>query len=125
MAKPPLAARPAAAAAGMTPRAALDAIIALLEREQSLLVQPDADALQSLAAQKQALLNQMQAAGCNAPAAARDPALRALTMRAQQLNAGNAKLLALQRTSSEGRLQLLRGGQASGALYRANGYLAA
>lgn len=108
----------------MAARAALGALVALLEHEQSLLVEPDADALQALAAQKQVLLNRVQATGCGAQATAADPALRILATRAQRLNAINAKLLAMHRTSCESRLQVLRGGPSAGALYRANGYLA-
>jgi flagellar biosynthesis/type III secretory pathway chaperone len=107
------------------PHAAIAAFIALLEREQQVLAQPQADALEAIAGQKQALLNQMQAAGVSARAGLEDPALRALAARAQRLNGANARLLALHRAACESRLQLLRGGQSANALYRASGYLGA
>ncbi len=114
--------------AGITLRETIIAIIALLEREQQLLAQPQADALETIAGQKQALLNRIQtdAPGRGAQSvqsALKDPALRALAARAQQLNAANARLLALHRTACESRLHLLRGGSSANALYRANGYL--
>lgn len=106
-------------------RAALTAIIELLEREQQLLARPQADALEAIAVQKRTLLNQLEVPARGAQALRDDPALRALVMHAQQLNAANARLLALHRNSCESRLQLLRGGESASTLYRANGYLGA
>jgi flagellar biosynthesis/type III secretory pathway chaperone len=98
------------------------AFIALLERERQLLVQPQIDALEVMAGQKQALLNQMAMASGAEHAGRQDPALHALAARAQQLNAANARLLALHRASCESRLHLLRGGPTADSLYRANGF---
>ncbi len=109
-----------AAAADSAACTAIIAFIALLEHEQQLLVQPQADALEAVAGQKQALLQQM---AMPTGAARQAPTLLALVARAQQLNSANARLLALHRASCESRLHLLRGGQSANALYRANGYL--
>jgi flagellar biosynthesis/type III secretory pathway chaperone len=119
---PKLRPPPAAAA---DPHAALTAFIVLLEREQQLLAQPQADALEGIAGEKQALLKQMEIPGRNARAALQDPALHALATHAQHLNAANARMLALHRASCERRLQLLRGGPSANTLYSATGYLGA
>lgn len=103
-------------------RAALLAYFTLLEREQQLLTHPDAEALQAVAIEKQALHNQIQALA--APATTQqDPALRELVQRTHALNLTNARLVALQRNSCESRLHILRGVDPATSLYRANGYL--
>jgi len=112
-------------AAEIAPRVAITALISLLEREQQLLAQPQADALETITEQKHALLKQWDVPNRSTCAAAHDPALRALVAHARQLNAANAKLLALHRASCESRLQLLRGGPSATTLYHANGYLGA
>jgi flagellar biosynthesis/type III secretory pathway chaperone len=125
MPKPQPAPPPATGVANLGPRAALTAVIALLEHEQQLLAQPQADALAAVAAQKQVLLQQMEASVHSSRGALNDPAVRALTVRAQRLNATNARLLALHRTCCESRLHRLRGTQATHTLYGASGYLGA
>lgn len=125
MPKPQPASPPPTKAADPGPRAAITAVIALLEHEQQVLTQPQADALETIAAQKQTLLQQMETSVRAATGALKDPALLALAIRAQQLNATNAKLLALHRTCCESRLQQLRGTQSPQALYSASGYLGA
>lgn len=102
--------------------ATLLAFIALLEREQHLLTQPQAEALEALATEKQPLLNQIQALA-DARTMSNDQPLRELLQRAHALNASNARLLTLQRSSCDVRLNLLRGVDPATALYRANGYL--
>ncbi len=114
---------PRATTVEANPRAVLAAFITLLEREQQLLARPQADALQAMAIEKQTLLKQMEIPGSTARAAVQDPMVKALAARAHQLNAANARLLALHRTSCESRLQALRGGQSSNTLYSASGYL--
>lgn len=114
---------PRATSVEPNPRAVLAAFITLLEREQLLLARPQADALQAVAVEKQALLKQMELPGNPARAARQDPMVQALAARAQQLNAANARILALHRASCESRLQVLRGGQSSNTLYSASGYL--
>ena len=101
------------------------AFIALLEREQQILARPQADALEAIAGQKQVLLDQLALAGRGAPTGQRDPVLRALAARARQLNATNARLLALHRNVCDSRLQVLRGTPSAPSLYRANGLLGA
>lgn len=125
MPKPQPAPPPVSRSADPGPRAAIDAVIALLEQEQQLLAQPQADALEAVTARKQALLQQMETSVRAAAGTLKDPALHALATRAQQLNATNAKLLALHRTCCESRLQQLRGAQSPQALYSASGYLGA
>jgi flagellar biosynthesis/type III secretory pathway chaperone len=125
MAKLQPASPPVTAAADLAPRTAITAVIALLEHEQQLLAQPQADALAAVAAQKQALLQQMEASVFATRGALNDPAVRALVRHAQRLNATNARLLALHRTCCENRLHQLRGTQSSHALYSASGYLGA
>jgi flagellar biosynthesis/type III secretory pathway chaperone len=122
MTKPQPAPPQAAVAA---PHAAIIALIALLEREQQLLVQPQAEALEIIAAQKQALLKQIALPPGDAHTVRQDPVLRALAARGQLLNAANARMLALHRGCCESRLHLLRGAQSANALYRANGYFGA
>lgn len=102
--------------------AALLAFIALLEREQQLLIQPHAEALETLAGEKQPLLNQIQALA-DARTVSNDRPLREMLQRAHALNAANARLLTLQRASCDSRLGLLRGIDPATALYGASGHL--
>jgi flagellar biosynthesis/type III secretory pathway chaperone len=115
-------------AAHATPRAAIVAFIALLEREQRLLAQPQADALEALSVEKQRLLAQIDtlyrgASAAGARAAPPDATTRVLAAQAQQLNAINARLLALHRNACESRLRVLRSNTAGTLLYSASGYL--
>jgi flagellar biosynthesis/type III secretory pathway chaperone len=104
----------------------ITALVELLEREQSELIAPRADALEALAQKKQALCQALQPAvtggRARSSATTDDAQTRTLFARAQRLNASNAAILAMHRASCEGRLRVLRGDNAA-TLYRANGYL--
>jgi flagellar biosynthesis/type III secretory pathway chaperone len=119
---------PNTARAGTTPREAIRAFIALLERECEALTQPQAaahaDGLEAIAGEKQSLTRELQALCARAGQAElkADREFRSMVERARQLNDGNAKLLTMQRGFCESRLHLLRGGDAN-ATYRANGTL--
>jgi len=111
---------------GTAAHALMRAFIALLEREQQLLAQPQAEALQAIAAEKQALAQKLHACSTRCArtvGAPVDAEMSVLTKRARALNTINAKLLAMQRSCCESRLNLLRGRDAADTLYRANGYL--
>lgn len=115
---------PSQASGQLTPREAITAFIALLEREQQVLAQPQADALEAIANEKQVLLKALPAPGARSAGGtdyAQDPGMRALVERAQQLNHMNARLLNMQRTFCDSRLRLLQGGNAGNGLYHANG----
>lgn len=110
--------------------AALRGLIALLQREQELLVQPAVDALNAIAAEKQALLKKLHSLGLTASAVSAraqprelEPEILELTRRAQWLNTANSRLLSMHRTFCENRLRLLRGDSGK-TLYGASGYLA-
>jgi flagellar biosynthesis/type III secretory pathway chaperone len=111
-----------------TPREAIRAFIALLERECEVLMQPqaaaNADGLEAIAGEKQSLTRALQALCAQAGHAALhgDREFRGMVARARQLNDSNAKLLTMQRGFCESRLHLLRGSDAH-ATYRANGTL--
>lgn len=110
----------------MTPREAITAFIALLEREQQVLAQPQAEALETIALEKQALLKALQSPDTRSSATgksghAQDAGMLALVERAQHLNQMNARLLNMQRTFCDSRLRLLQGGRTGNDLYHANG----
>jgi flagellar biosynthesis/type III secretory pathway chaperone len=115
---------PSQAGGRMTPREAITAFIALLEREQLVLAQPQAEALEAIAVEKQALLTALQSPAARAVSGsspAQDASMRALVERAQHLNQMNSRLLNMQRTFCDSRLRLLQGGNAGDGLYHANG----
>lgn len=108
-------------------RDALSRFVALLEREREALVEPDPDTLNSLVADKLALLQMLDrlrdsripredAAGRRALAE-----IRMLATAAQRLNDLNTRLLAVQRSQCEARLQTLRNNNALASVYGADG----
>jgi len=103
-------------------------MIALLEREQQALTKPHAGTLETIANEKQALVKEIHTLGGNTRHGAAHTVreahdIPALAKRARHLNAVNATLLAMHRTSNESRLRLLRGGDCGNTHYRSNGYL--
>lgn len=118
---------PDKAAPYATERSALLQFMNLLERERQSLATPDADALNSIVAEKMALLQQLDRlrdSRLQPESAAQRAAwaeLRVLTTAARRVSDSNARLLAVQRAHCQARLRVLHQGTALEAVYGADG----